>query len=310
MPLNAQQFLSVISGKFAVPEGGWNSRLFALHGIWLLRTMVRAAQITQRRAIPVVARNAMKVFRKQLEQIISKVTGKLAEAPGHKDPAATLMFPQHETLWAHAIDQVLRETGLDAILEIVPPVQSTMAQGYSKTGILLGQETNPEVNQRIAREARAVAQRITGIGQTTRNQMETVVRNSVAEGLTVAETAQVMRDTMPQKFANRALTIARTELNNSWTQGAAIQYQNSNVVTHVSVIGCQAREPSSPQFRGESTCNIQDVPVQDVDELMGIGWHINHTGTLVPSQFREEDGSTDPDAPRPTIFDEQSQAES
>lgn len=309
MPLNAHQFLSVISGKFAVPEGGWNSRLFALHGTWLLRTMIRAAQITQRRSAPIVARNAMRVFRKQLDQIINRVTGKMAETPGHKDPSVTLMFPQHAALWASAIDQVLRETGLDAILEIVPPVQSTMAQGYSKTGILLGQPSDPDVNQRIAREARAVAQRISGIGQTTRNQMETVVRNSIEHGLTVGETAQVMRDVMPQKFANRALTIARTELNNAFTRGSSMQFQNSDVVSHVSILGCQAREPDSPQWNGESTCNYQDLPVHDIDAFLEVGFHINHTGTMVPSRFRDEDGGTDPDAPRPDAFNEQSQAE-
>ena len=55
------------------------------------------------------------------------------------------------------------------------------------------------------------------------------------------------------------------------------------MITHVSVIGCEAREPGSPQYRGESTCNIQDVPINDADKLE---FHPNHTGTIVPSRFR------------------------
>jgi len=306
MPLSAKEFLDVIAWKgFEVPKGGWTAQAFAVHGYALLRTMIRAAQITQRRAAPIVARSAMKVFKEQLEKIISRVYGKASEAPGVKDGSVDLFFPQHEGLWAQAIDDVLKETLLKVVVEVVPPVQSVMAQGYSKVGILLGQESDPDMNPRIAREARDVALRIVRINNTTRNQMATIVRNSIAEGLTVSETAQVMREEMPKRFANRVLTIARTELNNSWTQGAAIQFQNSSVVTHVSVIGCQAREPKSPQFRGESTCNIQDVPIHEIDELMEVGWHINHTGTLVPSRFRTEDGSSNTDAERPEMLDAQ-----
>ena len=49
-------------------------------------------------------------------------------------------------------------------------------------------------------------------------------------------------------------------------------------------IGCEAREAGSPTYRGESTCNIEDVPVSDADKLR---FHPNHTGTMVPSKFRE-----------------------
>jgi hypothetical protein len=50
----------------------------------------------------------------------------------------------------------------------------------------------------------------------------------------------------------------------------------------VSVVGCQMREPKGPVFHGESTCNIEEVSVYDMDLLE---FHPNHTGTIVPAEF-------------------------
>ena len=91
-------------------------------------------------------------------------------------------------------------------------------------------------------------------------------------------------EALPAFNASRINTIARTETNNAWTRGSVASFQESTTLSHVSVIGCEAREPNSPQYRGESTCNVQDVPVEDAGLL---DFHPNHTGTIVPSRFRE-----------------------
>ena len=55
----------------------------------------------------------------------------------------------------------------------------------------------------------------------------------------------------------------------------------------VSVIGCEAREPNSPKFDGESTCNFADLEIERLDEFLAVGFHPNHTGVLVPSGFKD-----------------------
>jgi hypothetical protein len=123
-----------------------------------------------------------------------------------------------------------------------------------------------------------------------------VIRSSIADGHTVAETAKVLEERMPKIAAARIRTIARTETMMAWTEGSIASLQQSGVVTHVSVIGCESREegswgrPSFQQFmyRGEGTCNIQDVPIADAHLL---NFHPNHTGSVVPSRFKEADGT-------------------
>src|SRR5437588_11165492 len=118
--------------------------------------------------------------------------------------------------------------------------------------------------------------------------------------MSVSETAGLLERELPPIFGNRALTIARTELNSAWSLGAANSFLQSETLTHISVIGCEAREPRSPHFLGESTCIYPDLPVHQLDEFLAIGFHPNHTGNLVPSRFRNADGSVDPEAERPS----------
>jgi hypothetical protein len=300
MPLNARQLLDAIGGKaLQIPKEGWNARTFARHGQALLVTMARTAKITQRRAATVVARTANDIFRQQLERVIKKVEKKLKSAGG-KNAMRELLFPAHEALWMQAIEEVFREEGIEVVTRLVPPIQSTMAQGYSKTQILMGQETDVAVSSVIARESREIAAKITRINETTRQQFRRQIATAMDEGLTVTETAERMRQVMPTLNGSRSLTIARTELNRAWTAGAIKSMQQSSTITHVSVIGCEAREDKSPQYRGESTCNIQDVPIEDAHTLE---FHINHTGTVVPSRFKDEDGRDDPNADRPNVLD-------
>jgi hypothetical protein len=72
--------------------------------------------------------------------------------------------------------------------------------------------------------------------------------------------------------------------------GAAAAYKSNPAITYVSVVGCQAIEPGIPTYHGIPTCNIQNVPVHDCDKLE---FHINHTGCIVPSGFKDTSGQTE-----------------
>lgn len=279
--------------KASIPEGPWSADKFRRHGVALIRLLTYTAKVVQRKAKPVIHRAAGAVFRKQLDRIVALAMRK-AEARGLKTVAVEIGY--QEDLWAEAIQEVIDEDRLELVLELVPPIQSVMAQGYSKTATMLGMGTEAASPSLIASRARSVATRITKISDTTRKQFERVVRQAIEEGDTVVETAKRLKKEMPQINARRQEVIARTETMMAWTEGSVASMQNSGVVTHVSVVGCESREeeswgrPSFRQFtyRGEGTCNIQDVPIADADKLQ---WHPNHTGAVVPSRFKEADGT-------------------
>jgi hypothetical protein len=297
----ARKLLDIVNAKaLVIPEEGWNAHTFARHGGPMILALARVAKITQRRAAPLVASTALRMFKSQLREVIERV---LTNAHGHSTRAKAgidIELPQHEALWARAIEDVFREARVEAVVELMPPIQSVMAQAYNRTSLILRQEPDPNVGAIVARNSRQIATRVANVSETTKRNISVAVRDAVENNLTVTDTAAYVEARVPQIFGNRSLTIARTELNRAWTQMSVASMQESLTMTHISVIGCEAREENSPQYRGESTCNIQDVPISDADSLE---FHINHTGNIVPSMFRNPDGTFDPATARPTILE-------
>lgn len=300
--LNSRKFVHAVGGKaLHIPREGWNAQNFVLFGEQMILSLARVAKITQRRAAPGLAQNCKAMFKGQIQEINRRVIQWSRSTRAAKAPTSvTLDLPQNAELWVEAMNEVFADAGLEAVATVLPPVQSVMGQAYSKTSIILGQEPD-EVSRIVTTQSRAIARRITAISGTTRKRITAKVVESIEAGLTVVETAQALEDAAPEIYGNRSLTIARTELNNAWTKGTLFAMGESRTITHVSVIGCEAREASSPKYRGESTCNIQDVPVVDADSL---SFHPNHTGNIIPSRFRNDDGTFDADGPRPDILAE------
>lgn len=302
-PLTAGQLIQTVGGKgLVIPAGGWTAEEFAKHGQAMLIALTRLAKITQRRVAPVVAATASRIFRRQLKEVIA-IVERRAGGKAHGKANVDLFVASQESLWQEAINEVFKEAGIEIVTEIMPPIQSVLGQGYSKTSILMGHEAYRDAGSAIAKEARAIGARIVSVNDTTRNNIIRSVRLSISNGKTVAETAAALEESVPTIFGNRALTIARTELNNAWTQGAAKAISESSTVTHVSVIGCEAREANSPHYHGESTCNYEDLPVSELEDFLSVGFHPNHTGNIVPSGFRNGDGTDDQDQDRPPILD-------
>jgi hypothetical protein len=299
-PDKSTKLIRIVGGKgLVIPEGGWNSESFARHGQAMILALAHVAKITQRREAAILAKRCNEMFRRQVQEINRRVI-KWSRSKAPKPTVVELDLPQNAHLWTEAMNEVFAEAGIDAVATVMPSVQKVMALGYSRTSILLGQEPD-DVSRLVTIKSRAIAQRITNISNTTRDRIMTVVKDSLERGFSVVDTAAAIESAAPQIYGNRSLTIARTEMNNAWTEMAVTAMQESSTVTEVSVIGCEAREPNSPTYRGESTCNIQGVPIQDADSLE---FHINHTGNIVPSGFRNEDGTNDSQADKPPILDE------
>lgn len=275
LPYSTAELLSMVGKGLNVPKEGWNAQTFALHGRQLMMTIHRIARLTQRKAQPHVARTVAQ----NLNQFWFDVAN-LAEKRRGKSP-------QDESLWLQAIEEVFQEHKLDLVLDLTPPIQSVMSQGYSKTSAVLGQEAHPEQNVRIIQRSREIADRVTKIDETTRTQIRREVENAAKEGLTVPETARKIRDRAPEINHPRSVTIARTELARAWSDGSAAAYLESTTLTHVSILGCDAREPNSPQWNGQSTCGYENLPVQDLPAFLEVGFHPNHGGTICPSGWRD-----------------------
>lgn len=281
--MRSREFIDrMMAGK----TGRWNARRFALEGHRLVTAMHRTAQIIQRRAWPIVAAGVLASFRRAAQKTIERALGVQAAKSAE---VVDLLFPSNVGLWMQALEAAFEEEGIQAVIELTPPIQSVMAQGYDKTSRLLGEDPDPKYNPEWHRGSQAIARRITGITETTRNHFRQVITGALNEGLSSADLAKRLRTDFPAMEMHRVRTIARTELGNAWTEGTAGALKSSETVTHVSVIGCMEREPNSPQYRGESTCNIEDVPLGELDALMEVGWHPNHSGTLVASRFSDEE---------------------
>lgn len=281
LPVSTPTLIGMVGGKGMLrpPPGGWNAVTFRSRGRLLILTLARVAKLTQRRATSVVAHRVVQMIRRQVENTI-----RIAETSAGVRTSIEFSAGQLTDMWMNAIEEAMRDAGIRATASILPPVQSVMAQAYSQASTVLGQNADEAISARFVEESMEIAQKITRVSETTRDQLRDTILDGIAEGRTVTELSSDLRDTMDGLAHTRSLTIARTELNNAWTKGATASYQESETITHVSVIGCEAREDNSPQYRGESTCNIEDVPIADADKLE---WHINHTGTLIPSQFAE-----------------------
>lgn len=289
---NSVETIQHIGGRsLYIPPGGWTAESFIEHGARMVQTMARTAKIMQRKAAPMFIELSRKIFRSQIHRIIRRAEQSrqhfrlgIRSLP----ESIVLDFPQEEALWAEAIDYVMQSEGIQVVTQMVPPIQSVMAQGYSKTNILLGQRSDAQVNAEITRQTRDIAKDVVGINETTRKNILNAVKDGVAQNKTVPELADYIEERTGKIFGNRAVTIARTELNRAWTRGAAISFEQSDAITKVSVIGCERREASSPHYKGQSTCNYPSLPIAELDAFLEVGFHPNHSGTLVPSGFKSD----------------------
>ena len=201
-----------------------------------------------------------------------------------KDTAIdTITLEANSEVWRSALVAALGTTAdAELIAAYTPIVQSIAARAYERTSTFIGEELAVDRSFTILRRAQSMAEEVTSINETTRARLVDTLEQALAEKQTVAEAVRTIRETIPEIEAGRIPTIARTEIGNAIDAGTKQALLESSTVKTVMVIGCQAREARSPQYNGQSTCNIRGVPVRDVDKLR---FHPNHTGCIVPETF-------------------------
>jgi hypothetical protein len=202
----------------------------------------------------------------------------------------TLQVEQHGELWAQAINDAFRILGKDVQATIQPVMQSVADDVLDKTTTLLTGDKPSVISKRVMQQSvNEIARDVTGINKTTQGRLARLISKSIDEGQSPGEVMEAVRRKIPQIATNRVPTIVRTEMGRIADRAAIRSMKDSAVVTHVSVEGCEAIEQGIPTFRGTPTCNIKNVPIEYAGDLQ---FHINHTGAITASGFRQENGST------------------
>jgi len=282
-----------------VPEGGWRDSNF--NGI-RLRRLYRDMGFIQRVAVKAgiqkVSPNLARIFKWQREAVFIEFKKRYFNIVGRrkssnhdtKNMFEISMDPgPHEALWIDALESVLLESGLEFESVIRNAAQSVIDVTYYGTSLIMGTQRTALTQARLNQRANGIASKITGIEETTRSKFRALLEKGIyGDQFTVAEMFQLLWDNPVSNgmSQSRVATIARTEMGMAADESRKQSIHESGAVTHISVIGCEAREPGSPRYRGESTCNIANVPIADMDKLE---FHPNHTGTIVPSKFLEID---------------------
>lgn len=289
--------------KSDVPDRGWSQPEFTTrNGGELVRDLATAQRVSVSRGIARLTPKLTRWYAQITQQIVGRFLMRVQRYVGLflsvsefdiKAIEDIILAPgAHEIMWQGAIEEVLREQGMEFNAIMSGAIQSVADTSHSTTIDLLGVVETPGSRSSLQGRIRARATRVVGITDTLRARLDKILRQGIhVDMLTVAEMAKLIRERLPELGRSRISTIARTEMGQAADEGRKQGIKDSGVVMEISVVGCEDREANSPQYRGESTCNIQDVPIGDIDKLE---FHINHTGTIVPSRFVEE-------GPRPIV---------
>lgn len=249
------------------------------------RDLVRTRRLLMRDGQRELSAAVLSFFDRKLDELLNEVTSRIGAASAPVPMAKMNTDAILRAIWNGAIDRVFSpKIDVDLLSEYLPVVQSIAARSYDRTCTIMGDEKAPDASVSILRRSQNLASQVTRINTTTRTKLVEVINRTFDEGMTLSEATRTIRDEVTDINAARIPTIARTEIGRAVDEGVKQSLKESETVTHVSVYGCQGREPGSPTYRGESTCNIQDVPIADVDKLE---FHPNHTGAILPSRFAE-----------------------
>lgn len=167
--------------------------------------------------------------------------------------------------------------------------QSLIDRGYTRARFVLGEGDglrNPTLasrNENLLSTTALINASSFGMAE-FRIRREILKTNLLNINTTWAEAVTAVTRSISERVASnsRLTTIARTDGGRAVDEGIKEAFDKSEIVTHCSVVGCMAIEPRIPTYNGVPTCNITNVPVEDVDI---VEFHINHTGLWIPSKI-------------------------
>ena len=286
------------SAKSKLPSDGWTMESFnTQNGAQLIRDMEMVQRAAKAKGARLVTKNLTLVMRKQITYVLELVSASvnryagIAATRGAKaSTTITMQAAQHGELWAQALNDAFRILGREVEVTMQPAMQSVADDILEKnTTLLTGGKPSVASKRVMQQSVNEIAREVTRIDTTTKTRLARVISDGIDAGLSPAALMEDVRTKIPQIATNRVPTIVRTEMGRVADRAAVRSMKDSNVVTHVSVTGCEAIEPGIPTFRGVPTCNIKNVPIEYSGDLR---FHINHTGAIIASAFRQSNGGT------------------
>jgi HK97 family phage portal protein len=138
---------------------------------------------------------------------------------------------------------------------------------YHQAGELLNVDiawdlANPNVSRLLGR----LATRVVGLHDTTRQDVQRVVGDSLTEGVTLHELGDRLTGLFVETYQGRAETVGRTESMIAYNQASTLGYQESGVVSMVELVD----NPDHTEDYGASdglTCADRDGLIVDLDAV-------------------------------------------
>lgn len=264
--------------------GGWASR--PAKGIWtwkelsdranvarIQRDFLRLERASIRRRMASGVTAYKNFFDGQLSRILKNLEAEKSSSMAAKASSADDL-----------LKRLFRDDIEDAMVVNVGAAfyQALSATAYANVADTLTVDITAESNRALASRIDLLRRTAPRINDTQKARLKEILDENIQAGTTPGTLAQAIQEGMGMFNSARPVMIARNELAAAYRQGNRQAMVDSGIITHISVVGCEAREDNSPTYHGESTCNITDVPIDDIDQL---DYHVNHTGAEVPSRF-------------------------
>jgi HK97 family phage portal protein len=121
-------------------------------------------------------------------------------------------------------------------------------------------------NPNVGRVLTDLAQRVVGITDTTRTDVQRVIGDSLNEGVTLSELGDRLSSLFVETYANRADTVGRTESMIGYNKASVLGYQESGVVGSAELVD----NPDHTEDYGASdglTCATRDGIIVSLDSV-------------------------------------------
>jgi HK97 family phage portal protein len=243
-------------------------------------TMERGATLTGTHALPEGG-----LYRLPAEQRSRVATHAKQTIARLGDRAAPLL----RAFWKEQGQRILSSLGLrgdDQVIELravdfidwdaeVRHLQQVMTKVYAMSGKaafndvsdLLGVDVSFDLaNPNVGRILASLGQRVVGITDTTRSDVQRVIGDSLNEGITLQELGDRLSGLFVETYANRADTVGRTESMIGYNKASVLGYQESGVVGSAELVD----NPDHTEDYGASdglTCATRDGIIVSLDSV-------------------------------------------
>ena len=285
-----REFLRLITRK--IPPSQWKRNGSKSERVALQRDVVRLQSALKAEAMGILPKSFKGVFEEQINRFKEtalflgnryKLRSKNYKA---SDWTAEEIATGVGILMSSSIAAFGNEAALIAMSR--PKFQSLIDRAYARTRYLLG-EADGIVNPRLAARNESILRKLKDVQVSSKNMADFKIGKAVDSGAlsgsSWGDAVAAVTATIAGRVnsGSRLNSLGRTEAFHAVDEGLKEAVKMSGSLTHMSVVGCKAIEPNIPTYMGTPTCNIEDVPIQDVDMVQ---FHVNHTGAWFPSRFK------------------------